>query len=422
MPGAPVQVLVRGVGAVTPLGPSWPSTVARLAEGASAVGPVTSFDVRGFPCTVAAQVPAQILARLDDANVDGPGADPAPDRRWRLLAPAADEAWRAAQAAGVQVDPARLGVFVGAESGRASFATVVALAQAAAGATGGSGFDHRAFAAAARELAPRLDASMVSPAAMASRLAGRFGARGPAVTVSLACASGAAAIAEAARAIRARCCDVALCGGVGADVDPLMLVGFGRLGALSARGLSCPFDLRRDGFVVGEGAGVVVLSAGGGGPVELAGEGRSLDAHHLTAPDPGGVGAEHAMRAALAAAGETAIDYVQAHGTSTPLNDAVEAAALRRVLGRALDDAAVSSVKGALGHAIAGAGALGFLCAYQAVAEGLLLPTANLVEPDPDCPLPHVRGRARRAAVRTALVNAFAFGGANAALVLRRAT
>ena len=323
-----------------------------------------------------------------------------------------------------QVEPSRLGVFIGAESGRSSFATVVALARAA-GASGERDrppFDHRAFASEARRRAPHLDASAVSPAAMASRLARRFGAQGPAVTVSLACASGAAAIAEGARAIRAGSCDAAICGGVGADVDPLMLVGFGRLGALSARGISCPFDVRRDGFVVGEGAAVVVLArARGPAVVEVAGEGRSLDGYHLTAPDPGGDGAERAMRAALDGAGETTADYVQAHGTSTPLNDAVEAAALRAVLGRALDDAHVSSVKGALGHAIAGAGALGFACAYQAVLDGLLLPTAGLLEPNPTCPLPHVRGRARRAAVRTALVNAFAFGGANCSLLLRRA-
>jgi 3-oxoacyl-(acyl-carrier-protein) synthase len=405
-------VFVRGVGAVTPLGATWPASLARLAAGDSAIAPVTSFDVQGFPSTVAAAVPPGMLAGGDGEGDGG-------DRRWLLLLPAAEEAWRAAA---VAVEPARLGVFVGAESGRSSFAAVVALARAAAGP--GGAFDHRGFAAEARRLAPHLDASAVSPAAVASRLARRFGAQGPAVTVSLACASGAAAIAEAARSIRGGGCDVAICGGVGADVDPLMLVGFGRLGALSARGISCPFDVRRDGFVVGEGAAVVVLARERGpAAVELAGEGRSLDGHHLTAPDPGGDGAERAMRAALAGAGEVAVDYVQAHGTSTPLNDAVEAAALRRVLGRPLEDADVhvSSVKGALGHAIAGAGALGFACAWQAVQDGLLLPTAGLLEPDPGCPLPHVRGSARRAAVRTALVNAFAFGGANCSLVLRRA-
>jgi 3-oxoacyl-[acyl-carrier-protein] synthase II len=338
-----------------------------------------------------------------------------PDRRWALLRPAADEAWATAS---VVAAGDRVGVFVGAESGRATFATVVALAQAAGG---GEVFDGARFGAAARPLARLVDAAVASPAAVASLLAGRFAAAGPTVTVSLACASSAAAIAEGARAIALDQCDVALCAGVGADVDPLMLAGFGRLEALSARGISCPFDRRRDGFVVGEGAAVVVLAAERGpAVVELAGEGRSLDAHHLTAPHPEGAGAEQAMRAALDQAGLTAVDYVQAHGTSTPLNDVVEARALRRVLGAGLDRCLVSSVKGALGHAIAGAGALGFLCAVHAVTAGCVLPTAGLAEPDPECDLPHVMGTAVVRPTGSALVNAFAFGGANTSLVLRR--
>lgn len=396
-------VYVRGVGAVTPLGGDWPSSFAALARGATAVAPVTGFDVSGFPSRVAAAVPARFIEA--HAHLD---------RRWTLLAPAADEAWRQA---GVTAPPGRIGVFLGAESGRSSFATVVALSRAAGG---GDTFDARAFGAGAGALAACIDPTVVSPAAVTWAVARRFGATGPAITVSLACSSSSAAIAEGARAVRAGQCDVAVCGGVGADVDPLMLAGFGKLGALSERGVSCPFDARRDGFVVGEGAGMVILSAErGGARVELAGEARSLDAHHLTAPDPDGAGAERAMRGALAAAGEVAVDHVQAHGTSTPLNDAVEAAAIRRVLGRALDDAHVSSVKGALGHAIAGAGVLGFLAAHAAITDGSVLPTAGLLEPDPACALPHVRGAALRRSVRAALVNAFAFGGANTTLVLR---
>jgi 3-oxoacyl-[acyl-carrier-protein] synthase II len=396
-------VFVRGIGAVTPLGADWPSSRAALADGASAVAPVTAFDVTGFPSTVAAAVPERFSVGAQHL-----------DRRWTLLGPAADEAWR--QAA-VDAPAARTGVFLGAESGRSTFATVVALARAAGG---GDSFDARAFGVGAEALAPNLEPHVVSPAAVTSALARRLGAAGPAVTVSLACSSSAAAIAEGARAIRAGHCDVAVCGGVGADVDPFMLAGFGKLGALSARGRSCPFDARRDGFVVGEGAAVVVLAAArGGARLELAGEARSLDAHHLTAPDPDGAGAERAMRGALAAAGEVRVDYLQAHGTSTPLNDAVEAAAIRRVLGRGLDAALVSSVKGALGHAIAGAGALGFLGACAAILDGCVLPTAGLREPDAACALPHVRGRALERPVTTALVNAFAFGGANTSLVLR---
>jgi 3-oxoacyl-[acyl-carrier-protein] synthase II len=253
-------------------------------------------------------------------------------------------------------------------------------------------------------------------------LAGELGARGPCETLSLACSSGAAAIAEGVRAIRRGEVDVALCGGVGADVDPLMLAGFGLLGALSARGVSCPFDAHRDGFVVGEGAAMVVLSAErGNARARVAGAGRSLDAWHLTAPDPEGEGAAMAMRTALREAKLEAVDCVQAHGTSTQLNDEVEAQALRRVLGSRLAEAHVSSVKGALGHWIAGAGALGFLCALHAVEQGEVLPTAGLRHPDPRCELPHVLGTALRKQVGSALVNAFAFGGANTSLVVVRA-
>lgn len=398
-----VRVFVRGVGAITALGVTWPQSLRALAEGREAVRHVRGFDVANFPSTVAAAID---------------GYEHAGDRRLALARVATREAW---SDAGFHLDPplpGRLGIFLGAESGRAPFSTLLGLTRAAGG---GNRFDHRQFGAGAAPLAAQFDASIISPAAVTSSLAREYGALGPAVTISLACSSGASAIAEAARAIRLGVCDVAICGGVGADVDPMMLAGFGRIGALTARGLSCPFDIRRDGFAVGEGAAVVILSSEqGAATVELAGEGRSLDAHHLTAPDPEGDGAARAMRAALKMAGADTVDYVQAHGTSTPLNDAVEALALQRVLGRHLERAHVSSVKGALGHWIAGAGALGFLCAHAAVAHGIVLPTANLREPDPACALPHVLDRALQKTVDVALVNAFAFGGANCSLVARR--
>lgn len=395
-------VFVRGAGAVSALGDSWPATRDALAAGKSAIAPVTAFDATGLPSTVAARIPREF-----------PETE---DRRLALASIAAREAWSAAR---VSHDPRRLGVFVGAESGRAAPSKILAMARAAGGS---KVFDHVAFGRDARALAPSVDAAAVSPAAVASVLSGAIGALGPSRTLSLACSSGLAAIVEGMRAIRLGAIDVALCGGVGADVDPLMLAGFGKLSALSAKGISCPFDRRRDGFVVGEGAAFVVLSADRGGAIaELAGGARSLDAHHLTAPDPEGAGAERAMRGALADAGITSVGYVQAHGTSTPLNDAVEAAAIRRVLGDALASARVGATKGALGHWIAGAGAIGFLCALDAVERGVCMPTAGLSQPDPSCDLPHVIGEAVRTDVQAALVNAFAFGGSNASAVLRLA-
>jgi len=395
------RVYVAGLGAITPLGDTWPETTRALAQGHSAVRAVEQFDVANFPCTVAASIPR----RFDHTG----------DRRLALAEHAAREAWAMA---GVDAASERIGVFIGAESGRAPFATIRALARAAGG---GAAFDHEAFGTQARPLAASIDASAVSPAAVASALAREIGALGSVQTISIACASGAAAIVEATRAIRLGECDLALCGGVGADVDPLMLVGFGKLGALSARGVSCPFDVHRDGFVVGEGAAMVVLSSTPSRlGIEVSGVARTLDAYHLTKPDPEGEGAARAMYGALADAGCASVDYVQAHGTSTPLNDAIEARAIRRVLGSNWQDVYVSSVKGALGHWVAGAGAVGFLCAVHAVQCGSLFPTANLKQPDPECELLHVLGSALAHDAASALVNAFAFGGANACIVVTR--
>lgn len=397
------RVFVRGVGAVTPLGADVRTSMLALARGQSAIGPVTRFDVTGYPCGVAAVV------RDHDASPDA-------DRRVSMSLRAVGEA--IGGAGDVITRDAMVGVFIGAESGRASFATLTTLVQ---GAMRDGRFAADRFDDVATPMLTGLDAAALSPSTVASAIAGRLGARGPVRTISLACASGAAAIVEGVRAIRSGQCTVAVCGGVGADVDPMMLAGFGLLGALSAKGRSCPFDVRRDGFVVGEGAAMVVLSAErGDASVEIVGVGRTMDAHHLTAPDPTGRGAERAMRLALAEAGLVAVDHVQAHGTSTPLNDSVEAAALHRVLGAHVRDASVSSVKGALGHWIAGAGAIGLLAAHHAVCESCVLPTAGLEAPDHESPLTHVIGRAHERDVRTALVNAFAFGGANATLVLSR--
>ena len=164
---------------------------------------------------------------------------------------------------------------------------------------------------------------------------------------------------------------------------------------------------------------LVLAAEPGDAACELAGVGRSLDAHHLTAPDPDGDGAYRAMTAALADAGEAAVDYVQAHGTSTPLNDAIEVAGIKRALGAAVARAHVSSAKGALGHWVAGAGAVGALYAWEAVTAQRVLPTAGLDKPDPACDVAHVIGGALAKPVRVAIANSFAFGGANSCLVLR---
>ncbi|MBK7536170.1 MAG: 3-oxoacyl-ACP synthase [Myxococcales bacterium] len=406
-------MFVRAVGAWTPMRPqgaSWRESLPLLLAGETAVREVTHFDTAGFPSRVAAWIGDDAVAA-------------ACDRRAALTTRALEEIEAEVELAAL-AGP-KLGVFLGAESGRASPAAILRLAHAAAPA---GTFDHAAFvahAAAAAGAAAAVAARSVSPAAVASALAARLGALGPVHTVSLACASGASAIVSAVRQLRAGACDAAIAGGVGADVDPFMLVGFGKLGALSGSGLSRPFDRARDGFVVGEGAALVLLTTeppDGDEVFEISGVGASLDGFHLTAPHPQGDGAERAMRAALRESGRSQVDYVQAHGTSTALNDAAECAALARVFeqpvqpGRPL----VSSIKGAVGHWIAGAGAIGFLCAVEAL-RGNVLPTAGLTHPDDTCPGQHVMGAGRTGlALQSALCNAFAFGGANASLLVER--
>lgn len=414
IPPAPFRVrpvYVASMGVISPLGPTWPQTLAAAVEGLSAIRPVSRFDVSGFPC--------QTAACVDDGWLQDNISE---DRRWALAQVAALEACEGVWPLIEGVPPRRRGVMIGAESGRATFTTVLDFARAAGG---GRTFQHELFGEQARAFADTFEAAAVSPATVASRLSAMIGAAGASQTMSLACSSSAAALVEGVRALRSGELDVVLCGGVGADVDPLMLAGFGLLGALSPTGRSCPFDVRRDGFVVGEGAAMFLLSSippeslGLRTLAQVIGVGRTLDAHHLVQPHPQGDGAVRAMRAALAEANLSSVDVIQAHGTSTKLNDAIEATALRAVFGDALSRSAVSSVKGALGHWVAGAGAIGFACAVEAVYSGTVLPTAGLCEPDADCALPLVMGRARcDQPVETALINAFAFGGANSTLIV----
>lgn len=406
---------VRGVGAISALGPDWPTTAAALARGAGGITPITRFDATGMPCTVAATVTDAWLG--EDLGDDG--AAPR-DRRLALASAAAREAW---SMAGLDVAPDRLGLFVGAESGLSCFAAAYALAR-----VGGSGphLDAARLRADPDAALVWADPRRTSPPAVAWTIARELGVRGPCRTVSLACASGASAILEAVRALRSGACDAAICVGVGADVDPLMMAAFGRLGALSARGRAAPFDAARDGFVLGEGAAALILATDrGNASVEVAGGARTLDGGSLTAPDPDARGAQRAIALALAdaaATGPTAIGYIAAHGTATLMGDAVEAAALRAVLGDGLGGARVGAVKSALGHWIAGAGALGAVCAWQAIAHGELLPTIGVDRIGADCVLPHVLGEATHARIDAALVDAFGFGGANTCLVLRSAS
>jgi 3-oxoacyl-[acyl-carrier-protein] synthase II len=264
----------------------------------------------------------------------------------------------------------------------------------------------------------------------AGTIAIRSGARGPNMTVNTACAAGASAIHLGRDLLRAGAADVILAGGVEAGVTGLSVSAFAQMGALTKNPdpatASRPFDVARDGFVIGEGAAVLVLetaehaAARGATPLAVvAGAGASADAHHATAPPDDGGGARLAMQRALADAGvdPTVVGHLNAHGTSTPLNDAAEGRALRAVFGGHTDRIAVSSTKGVTGHTLGAAGAIEAVFAIQALREGRVPPTANLVDQDPEIDLDVVAGAPREVALQAVLSPSMGFGGQNAALL-----
>jgi 3-oxoacyl-[acyl-carrier-protein] synthase II len=279
-----------------------------------------------------------------------------------------------------------------------------------------------------REVSPQF-VPMMMPNAAAGTIAMRLGAHGPGFSISSACASGAHSIGEAKRMIERGEADVVVAGGTEAAMTGLCMAAFKRMGALSREGMSRPFDERRDGFVMGEGAAVLVLeraehAAARGATVygRIAGYGASNDAFHITQPAEDGRGAADAMRAALADAGAAPADagYLNAHGTGTPFNDRIETRAVHAVFNGGAPP--VSSTKSHLGHLLGAAGAVEALACVEAVRRGVLPPTINLEQPDPECDLDHIAGAPREAPdVRLALSNSFGFGGQNACLAVVRA-
>jgi 3-oxoacyl-[acyl-carrier-protein] synthase II len=388
------RIVVTGMGAVSSLGHDLPSTWRGLVEGANGIRTIRRFDPTGFQVTFAAEV---------DLSAAGP------DPKGSLAMRAASEALRGS---GLEGGP-RVGVFMGSEADRPPL-PLVALRM------------HQGRTPTPDEMAAS------APWAPTTTLARRLGATGFRSTVSTACTSSAQAIGEAMLRIRRGEIDAALAGGVDVLVDPLMLTGFAILGALSTRnhdpGAACrPFDVDRDGFVLADGAAMLVLESlahakSRGAPVlgELLGYGCSLNAWRITDAPPDGRGAALAMRAALedARLPASAIDYVNAHGTSTPQNDVSEARALQTVLGDHVDRAWVSSTKSMTGHTVAACGALELLFCLLAVRDDVAPPTRNLDNPDPDCALHHVAHDSVRTPVRVALSNAFGFGGNNASILV----
>jgi 3-oxoacyl-[acyl-carrier-protein] synthase II len=261
-----------------------------------------------------------------------------------------------------------------------------------------------------------------------------MGARGPNLALATACATGSHALGEAAAIIRRGQADVMIAGGSEAAIVRLAMAGFDNMGAMSTRndppeGACCPFDARRDGFVMGEGAGIVVLerldlalARGARIYAELAGYGVTADAFHITAPAEDGAGAVECMAMALADAGlpPTAVDYINAHGTSTPLNDAIETRAIKAVFGEHAYRLAASSSKSMTGHLMGAAGAIEAIFTVLVLRDQVLPPTINYEMPDPACDLDYVPNRARPATVNVAMSNSFGFGGHNGTVLFRR--
>jgi 3-oxoacyl-[acyl-carrier-protein] synthase II len=404
------RVVVTGIGPVTPVGIGLKAFWDGIVDGRSGGGDVTLFDASEFPVRTACEV-----RDFDPTAFMEPKAIKRTDRAIHFAVAAAKLAWE--DAGTPQVEPSRTAVVV--STGIGGLTTMLAQTRVL--------FD-RGPGKVSAFLVPAM-----MPNASAGQVAMEMGFTGPNVCIVTACAAGAHGVGEGYRYIVDGLADVCLAGGTEAVITPLSMAGFAQMGALSrhpdgARA-SRPFDAERDGFVLSEGACVLVLeeaerAAARGARVyaELAGYGASADAYHITAPEPQGTGAVLAIEAALADAGEApeAVDYINAHGTSTPLNDASETRAVKKVFGDHAHKVPISSTKSMTGHMLGAAGAVEAAVAALAVAEGVVPPTTNYETPDPDCDLDYVPNEARKVDVRFALSNSFGFGGQNAVLALRR--
>jgi beta-ketoacyl-acyl-carrier-protein synthase II len=419
------RVAVTGIGLVTPVGNDVATTWNALLAGTSGAAPITLFDARGFSTRIAAEVKG-----FDERAIE---ADRKllkfANRSHRFALAAAEQAVRDAGVAPTAETGERWGCAVGTGMMGVDFADLAAI---------------HAHSAADGELDPALlvtDPVVADPLTFCrsqsttgvSLLTRRFGIRGYATSVHTACASGGQAIGTALKLIRRGAVDRALAGGFDSMVSPVGLAGFCLLSAVSTDNdrperASRPFDATRNGFVLGEGAGFVVLeeweSAARRGAriyAELAGDGNSLSSYRITDSPPDGDGPIQSMRAALADAGATPadVDYINAHGTSTSMNDASESAAIRAVFGDLAQSVSVSSTKSTMGHLIAAAGAVEVVACALAIHRGEMPVNANYREPDPDCALNLVVGTPRRQRVRMALSNSFGFGGSNSCVVLR---
>jgi 3-oxoacyl-[acyl-carrier-protein] synthase II len=407
------RVVVTGMGAVTPLGNSLADTWEGICRGQSGIAGITKFDCAAFETKIAGELkgfdPLHYVNRKEVRRMDN----------FLVYALAASE--MALADAGLVIeghDAERTGVIIGSAIG--GLATIEKEKEALL--QGG----------------PRKMSPFTIPAVLANLAAGhvsiRFGAKGPINCSVTACASGTCSIGDAARIIAEGYADVMIAGGVDAAVTPMCVAGFNAMRAISTRNdepekASRPFDRDRDGFVISEGSGLVILEAlshaqerGARIHGEFAGYGNTSDAFHMAAPPEGHEGAARCMREALrnAEMEPADIDYINAHGTSTVINDGYETEAIKAVFGEHARRLAVSSTKSMTGHMLAAAGGVEAIICLKAINEGVFPPTINLDNPDSECDLDYVPHRARKGEIGTAMSNTFGFGGVNAVLILKK--
>lgn len=407
------DVVITGIGVVTPIGTGVDAFWDGLMSGRSGAGPLTAFDASALPVRIACQVNDFDATDYMDAR-----EVPRSDRFTHMGVAAATLGLKDAGLEDADLGESA-GVIVG--SGIGGLPVIEN--------------EHSAFlASGSRRVSPFMVPKLM-PNAAAAAIAMRFGYHGPNFAPSSACATGAHAIGEAYRYIRYGEADVMIAGGTEAALTPLAVSAFARMGALSKRNddpaaASRPFEKDRDGFVFGEGAGVLVLESrehaeGRGARViaEVAGYGATADAFHVTQPDPDGKGAVMAMLRALKGAGLNVddVDYLNAHGTSTPFNDRIETAAIKKAFGVEAKRIAVSSTKSQTGHLLGAAGGVEAAVCALVIDRGRIPGTINLTEADPDCDLDYVSDGPRDQHVDVCMSNSFGFGGQNACLVIRRA-
>ena len=407
------RVVITGVGVVSPLGLDAPTTWEALLAGRSGIGPVTQFDASAFTCRIGGEVrgfvPENYMDRKEVKKMD------------TFIHFAIAAAKEAVADSGLVIDQKnadRVGVYIGSGIGGLHLFEET----------------HKEYL----ERGPRRISPFFIPGMIINLAAGQvsilFGAKGPNLAVATACATGNHAIGEAMRLIREGYADAMIAGGTDAGITPLSLGGFCAMKALSTRNdapekASRPFDSGRDGFVMGDGAGILILeereaavARGATVYAELAGYGLSGDAYHISAPSENGEGAARAMAGALRDAGIPAgqVDYINAHGTSTPVGDRVETQAVKTVFGAHARELAFASTKSMTGHLLGAAGGLESAITALAVARGAVPPTINYETPDPECDLDCVPNVARKVPIRAALNNSFGFGGTNASLLFTR--